>query len=96
MVTQNKVLHKEPNPDVVVDVTAFNWNWKFGYQKVAFKDGSFNYDGVDAARKAAMVSKPEGKDAHGEEIRGAIHLGPTPRTGSYLNFDKIETPGHQR
>ena len=36
VVVQERMLHKEPNPDVVIDVTAFQWNWKFGYQKVAF------------------------------------------------------------
>ena len=34
VVVQEKMLHKDPNPEVVVDVTAFQWNWKFGYQKV--------------------------------------------------------------
>ena len=38
VVVQNQVLHKEPNPEVVVDVTAFQWNWKFGYQKIAYAD----------------------------------------------------------
>ena len=92
VVVQQKMLHKEPNPEVVVDVTAFQWNWKFGYQKVAFTDGSFNYDGVDAARKAAMISKPEGTDSHGEEQVGAIR-GLNPEDRSYLNFNKIETVG---
>ncbi len=92
VVTQQKVLHKDPNPEVVVDVTAFQWNWKFGYQKIAFKDGSFNYDGADPARKAAMISKPEGTDAHGEEAVGAIR-GMNPEDRSYLNFDKVETVG---
>jgi cytochrome c oxidase subunit 2 len=92
VVVQQKMLHKEPNPEVVVDVTAFQWNWKFGYQKVAFADGSFNYDGVDAARKAAMISKPEGTDSHGEERVGAIR-GLNPEDRSYLNFNKIETVG---
>ena len=92
VVTENKMLHREPNPEVVVDITAFQWNWKFGYQKVAFKDGSFNYDGADAARKAAMASKPEGKDAHGEERVGAIR-GLNTEDRTYLNFDKVETVG---
>lgn len=30
--TENKVVAKTANPDVVVDVTAFKWNWDFGYQ----------------------------------------------------------------
>ena len=92
VVTQQKMLHKDPNPEVVVDVTAFQWNWKFGYQKVAFKDGSFDYDGADPARKAAMLSKPEGEDSHGEEKIGAIR-GLNPEDRSYLNFDKVETLG---
>jgi len=89
---QNRVLHTEANPEVVVDITAFQWNWKFGYQKIAYADGSFNWDGADPARKAAMVSKPEGKDAHGEEQVGAVR-GMNPEDRSYLNFDKVETVG---
>lgn len=92
VVVQQKMLHKEPNPEVVVDVTAFQWNWKFGYQKIAFKDGTFNYDGADPARKAAMVSKPEGTDHHGEEKVGAVR-GLNPEDRTYLNFDKVETLG---
>ena len=92
VITENKFLNREPDPEVTVDVTAFQWNWKFGYQKVAFKDGSFNYDGVDAARKAALVSKPEGKNEHGEERVGAV-AGVDPADRSYLNFDKVETVG---
>jgi cytochrome c oxidase subunit II len=91
VVVQQKMLHKDPNPEVVVDVTAFQWNWKFGYQKIAFKDGTFNYDGADAARKAAMVSKPEGM-LHGEERVGAVR-GLNPEDRTYLNFDKVETLG---
>jgi cytochrome c oxidase subunit II len=92
VVVQEKVLHKEPNPEVVVDVTAFQWNWKFGYQKVAFADGTLNYDGADPARKEAVVSKPEGVDEHGEERVGPIR-GLNPEDRSYLNFDKVETVG---
>jgi cytochrome c oxidase subunit II len=92
VVVQEKMLHKDPNPEVVVDVTAFQWNWKFGYQKIAFHDGTLSYEGADAARKAAMTSKPEGVDAHGEEIVGPIR-GLNPEDRTYLNFDNIETIG---
>jgi cytochrome c oxidase subunit II len=92
VVVQEKMLHKDPNPEVVIDVTAFQWNWKFGYQKIAFTDGTLTYDGVDNARKTAMESKPEGEDAHGEEIVGPIR-GLNPEDRTYLNFDKIETLG---
>jgi cytochrome c oxidase subunit 2 len=92
VVVQEKMMHKDPNPEVVIDVTAFQWNWKFGYQKVNFGDGTFTYDGADPARKAAMESKPEGKDAHGEELVGAVR-GLNPEDRQYLNFDKVETLG---
>lgn len=29
--TENSVLSKKPNPDVTVDVVAFQWNWEFDY-----------------------------------------------------------------
>ena len=92
VVVQEKILHKDPNPEVVIDVTAFQWNWKFGYQKVDFADGTFDYDGADPARKKVMASKPEGVDAHGEEIVGAVR-GLNPEDRSYLNYDKVETLG---
>jgi cytochrome c oxidase subunit 2 len=92
VVVQEKVLHKEPNPEVVIDVTAFQWNWKFGYQKINFTDGTFSYDGADNERKVAMESKPEGVDSHGEELVGAVR-GLNPEDRRYLNFDKVETLG---
>jgi len=93
VVVQERMLHKDPNPEVVIDVTAFQWNWKFGYQKVDFKDGTLDYDGVDPERKQALVSKPEGKDEHGMERVGAVH-GLNPEDRSYLHFDKVETLGN--
>ncbi|MHA0287901.1 aa3-type cytochrome oxidase subunit II [Mycobacterium sp. C3-094] len=92
VVVQERMLHKEPNPEVVVDVTAFQWNWKFGYQKIDFSDGTFTYDGADNARKEAMTSKPEGTYENGEERVGAIR-GLNPEDRTYLNFDKVETLG---
>ncbi|WP_006240899.1 cytochrome c oxidase subunit II [Mycolicibacterium tusciae] len=92
VVVQERMLHKEPNPDVVIDVTAFQWNWKFGYQKVAFQDGTFNYDGADPERKEAVASGPEGVEGpHGGEF-GVIG-DKNPEDRSYLNFDKVETLG---
>ena len=92
VVVQEKMLHKESNPDVVIDVTAFQWNWKFGYQKVNFTDGTFNYDGADPARKEAVASGPEGlQGEHGGEF--GVIAGKNPEDRSYLNFDKVETLG---
>jgi cytochrome c oxidase subunit 2 len=92
VVVQEKMVHLASDPEVVVDVTAFQWNWKFGYQKVDFADRTLRYDGADPARKAAMASKPEGTDSHGEELVGPVRgRGTEDRT--YLNFDKVETLG---
>jgi cytochrome c oxidase subunit II len=69
VVVQEKMLHEEPDPEVVVDVTAFQWNWKFGYQKVNYADGTLTYEGGDPERKAAVASGPEGEEgAHGGEF----------------------------
>src|SRR6201991_4731293 len=95
VVVQEKILHLDKNPEVVIDVTAFQWNWKFGYQRVNFKDGTLSYEGADEARKKAMVSKPEGKDEHGEERVGPGH-GINTEDRTYLNFDKVETRSEER
>lgn len=92
VVVQEKMLHKDPNPEVVIDVTAFQWNWKFGYQKIDFTDGTLDYQGADPARKAAVASKPEGVDSHGEELVGPVR-GLNPEDRTYLNYDKVETLG---
>jgi cytochrome c oxidase subunit II len=93
VVVQEQMLHKDPNPEVVIDVTAFQWNWKFGYQKIAFADGTFNYDGADLARKAAVAAGPEGlQGAHGGE-EGSRGSGRDPHDRAYLNYDKVETLG---
>jgi cytochrome c oxidase subunit II len=92
VVVQEKILHVAKDPEVVVDVTAFQWNWKFGYQRINFKDGTLTYNGADEARKKAMVSKPEGKDARGEERVGPVH-GINTEDRTYLNFDHVETLG---
>jgi cytochrome c oxidase subunit 2 len=92
VVVQEKMLHIAKDPEVVIDITSFQWNWKFGYQRVNFKDGTLTYDGADPARKKAMVSKPEGKDEHGEERVGPVH-GINTEDRTYLNFDKVEILG---
>jgi cytochrome c oxidase subunit II len=92
VVVQEKMLHIAKDPEVVIDITSFQWNWKFGYQRVAFKDGTFTHEGADEAKKKAMTSKPEGKDPHGEELVGPIH-GLNAEDRTYLNFDKVEILG---
>ena len=92
VVVQEKMLHLAKDPEVVIDITGFQWNWKFGYQRINFKDGTLKYDGADPERKKAMVSKPEGKDAHGEERVGPVR-GLNTQDRTFMNFDKVETLG---
>lgn len=92
VVVQEKMLQIAKDPEVVIDITSFQWNWKFGYQRVNFKDGTLTYDGADPERKRAMVSKPEGKDKYGEELVGPVR-GLNTEDRTYLNFDKVETLG---
>lgn len=94
VVVQNYVTEKKENPNVVVDVTAYQWNWKFGYRTIDMGDGSAKYEGIDEEATAAALaaSKPEGLNEHGEEKIGAIH-GKNPQDLSYLHYDKIETVG---
>lgn len=92
VVVQERMLDDKPDPEVVVDVTAFQWNWKFGYLSVNYADGTFTYDGVDPGRQEAVASGPGGVEGpHGGEY-GAI-AGMNPEDRSYLNFTKIETLG---
>ncbi|WP_392452633.1 cytochrome c oxidase subunit II [Corynebacterium dentalis] len=89
---QDKATALDKDPKVTVDVTAFQWNWKFGYGAI---DGELSpsgreYNGVDEeAQKAADASKDELQD--GQET-GPIH-GNSRENLSYLNYDKIETVG---
>lgn len=98
VVVQNYVDEKQPNPDVTVDVTAFQWNWKFGYQVVDLKDGTTKYEGTDLEEQAAAeaaATPPEGEgqgSEDGEFVPGAIH-GASPQDLSYLHYNKIETVG---
>ncbi len=92
VVVQEKIMNIDPNPEVVVDVTAFQWNWKFGYQSINFADGTYSYEGADEERKAAMISRPEAHPDSDHEVRGAI-AGLDPEDRSYLNFNDVETLG---
>jgi cytochrome c oxidase subunit II len=94
VVVQNYVAEMKPNPDVTVDVTAFQWNWKFGYQHATMSDGT-SYDGVDKTRQGMdqqILDEYKDRQAHG-------HPQPGPDNGkpendiSYLHYDKVETVG---
>lgn len=93
VVVQNYVHEKVSNPNVVVDVTAFQWNWKFGYQKI--DENGQVYDGVDHARQAIdqqIINEYKNRTKDGHPQPGPDH-GLPGNDISYLHYDKIETVG---
>jgi cytochrome c oxidase subunit II len=91
VVVQNDVEKKTSDPKVVVDVTAFQWNWKFGYRDVEFTDGA-RYDGFERNGSPFELQARSEATHHGEPL-------PLPAGGrdddirNYLKFNQIETVG---
>ena len=89
--TQQKVTALDKDPKVTVDVTAYQWNWKFGYAAV---DGSLaggqDYDGTD--EESNRLAEESAIDPEGTENANPIH-GKSKGDISYLNFNDIETVG---
>lgn len=90
--TQQKVVALDKDPEVTVDVTAFQWNWKFGYANLGAEispTGSV-YEGRDEDRhqaaEAASVDPEDMKNANPIHGRSMGDL-------SYLNYNEIETLG---
>ncbi|WIM67000.1 cytochrome c oxidase subunit II [Corynebacterium breve] len=91
--TQQKVIANDKNPEVVVDVTAFQWNWKFGYANVngELAPGGADYVGVDEERQA-IADATKLDDPEQVKNPNPIH-GSSKGDQSYLNFNQIETIG---
>ncbi|WP_041450906.1 aa3-type cytochrome oxidase subunit II [Hoyosella subflava] len=91
VVVQNFVNDKEHGQaEVVVDVTAYQWNWKFGYRTIDMQDGTPSYDGEDLETPQVIAAGQEADEQ--EEDYGPIH-GTAKRDLSYLQYNKIETVG---
>lgn len=87
--TQQKVLALDKEPQVAVDVTGFQWNWKFGYAEVAgdVLGTGQDYDGTDQERQALADETQVDPDGN-----NPIH-GKSQKDLSYLNYDTVETLG---
>ncbi|WP_396135250.1 cytochrome c oxidase subunit II [Amycolatopsis sp. A133] len=61
--TESKVLDKVPNPDVKVQVVAFQWNWEFKYEdaNAAKPDGSGQVSTVGSSGEIPLLVLPVGK-----------------------------------
>jgi cytochrome c oxidase subunit 2 len=99
IIVQNDVETKKSDPAVVVDVTAFQWNWKFGYRTVQFEDGG-SYDG---ARENPYTKQRPDLQEGGGELELQEGGGENEQLGidaernnirTYLMYDKIETTGN--
>ena len=77
---------------MTVDVTAYQWNWKFGYAKIGgeFTADGQDYDGLDKERQA--LADETKTDPEGTHNANPIH-GASTGDISYLNFNEIETLG---
>ncbi|MGK2880686.1 MAG: aa3-type cytochrome oxidase subunit II [Mycobacterium sp.] len=91
VVVQERMLNKEPDPDLIIDVTAFQWNWKFGYQQINFADQDYVMD-LRVPDPEIMESAPDGTDQHGNAEVGPVR-GMNPEDRTYLQYDSIETLG---
>ena len=101
VLAENRMIDLRPEEEVgvKVDVTAYQWNWKFGYNKVdvagaRIEDGT-NYAAQQAAEEASVRSEAErkalGHDGH-EASGGPIH-GKLAEDLSYLHYNMMETVG---
>lgn len=71
--TENRVLEKDPNPAVTVQVTAFKWNWEFGYVGLNGPDGR-QVSMVGTTNEIPILVVPSGKIIQYElESRDVIH-----------------------
>jgi cytochrome c oxidase subunit 2 len=57
---QNDVLKMDPNPDVVVDATAFKWNWDFGIEGTKDINGNEVHT-IGTSDEVPVVILPNGK-----------------------------------
>lgn len=95
VITQNTVEKREDNPAVVVDVTAFQWNWKFGYKSVESSDGALLIDPKDSKSGSPFDLKIKDYYEHEgeqEELMGPAG-GRNQDVRDYLAFDQIEVLG---
>lgn len=63
---ENKVLAKNPNPDVTINVTAFKWNWDFGYAGTTVPGATADGPQSQPASPGGEEGVPEGAGEAGE------------------------------
>ncbi|MFT4126354.1 MAG: cytochrome c oxidase subunit II [Gordonia sp. (in: high G+C Gram-positive bacteria)] len=90
VIVQNDVEDKTDDPKVIVDVTAYQWNWKFGYRQVE-QNGSIVK--LPSEQGTPFKLKAQTEHTHsGEEIPGPAG-GRDDDVRDYLRFDEVEILG---
>lgn len=92
--TQNKVLANE-RPQMVVDVTGFQWNWKFGYRYIQDgpngKEYGFKDHGTaDSPFSTSLDEAKKNKSVSGDELK---IRGIDPKDAYYLVHNNVEIVG---
>jgi cytochrome c oxidase subunit 2 len=90
VVVENKVEAKTDDPGVVVDVTAFQWNWKFGYDKVRQADGTYKSYAVENGNPFELQAQRNADHGHPLPLPAG---GRSDNIRDYLRFSSIETLG---
>ncbi len=89
VIVQTDVEKKTNDPKVVVDVTAFQWNWKFGYRQAEVNGQEKQFPSTLGNPFDLQVQQ----NTHdGEPLPGPAN-GRDDDIRNYLRFDKIETIG---
>ncbi|WP_367131006.1 cytochrome c oxidase subunit II [Saccharothrix sp. HUAS TT1] len=60
-VTQNYVTDKSEDPDVTVDVIAFQWNWEFRYPEFKTEEGDLPVSTVGTSGEIPLLVLPQGR-----------------------------------
>lgn len=101
--TQDEVTSLDKDPEVTIDVTGFQWNWKFGYGEISsdLMGGGGDYDGrIENPSPEQQFTREHGTqeltdedgNVTGTQADYPIH-GQSASDYSYLRFDEIETLG---
>lgn len=104
VVVQTKVEKIEDNPPVQVDVTAFQWNWRFAYRTVSFDEGKTRIaieqrespygKQPDIKKLNEELAKEKEKTGHVEkQIERGPNNGRFQDIRDYLKFSTVEVQG---
>ncbi|KXO89560.1 cytochrome c oxidase subunit II [Tsukamurella pseudospumae] len=100
VVVQTKVEKLEDNPGVTVDVTAFQWNWRFAYREVTLDGNTVKLERPNPYGQQPDIAKLNEEAAkmkeHGhvekQDERGPNH-GRFQDIRDYLKFSSVEVQG---